>query len=90
MRSYYEAHDLMGYWKHHTGHAIGLRFHEGPFLDIADTTEIRPGMLFTIEPGLYIAGLGGFRHSDTVLVTETGNEILTYYPRELESLTLPV
>jgi Xaa-Pro dipeptidase len=90
VRGYYQAHDLVGYWKHHTGHAIGLRFHEGPFLDIADTTEIRPGMLFTIEPGLYIAGLGGFRHSDTVLVTEEGNEILTYYPRDLESLTLPV
>jgi Xaa-Pro dipeptidase len=90
VRGYYQTHDLVGYWKHHTGHAIGLRFHEGPFLDIADTTEILPGMLFTIEPGLYIPGLGGFRHSDTVLVTEAGNEILTYYPRDLESLTLPV
>ncbi len=90
VRSYYQAHNLMTYWKHHTGHAIGLRFHEGPFLDIADNTEILPGMLFTVEPGLYISGLGGFRHSDTVLVTETGNEILTYYPRDLESLTLPV
>jgi Xaa-Pro dipeptidase len=88
-RGYYQAHDLMDYWKHHTGHGIGLRFHEGPFLDIADTTEIRPGMLFTIEPGLYIAGMGGFRHSDTVLVTADGNEVLTYYPRDLDSLTLP-
>ena len=90
VRGYYETHDLMDYWKHHTGHAIGLRFHEGPFLDISDPTEIRPGMLFTLEPGLYVSGLGGFRHSDTVLVTETGNEILTYYPRDLESLTVPV
>jgi Xaa-Pro dipeptidase len=89
VRAYYEQHDLMPYWKHHTGHGIGLRFHEGPFLDISDNTEIRPGMLFTIEPGLYVSGLGGFRHSDTVLVTDTGNEILTYYPRDLYSLTLP-
>jgi Xaa-Pro dipeptidase len=88
VRDYYEAHDLQNYWKHHTGHAIGLRYHEGPFLDIGDDSEIKPGMVFTIEPGLYVPNLGGFRHSDTVLVTETGIEILTYYPRDLESLTL--
>ena len=46
-------------------------------------------MVFTVEPGLYAAGLGGFRHSDTVAVTEEGIEFLTYYPRDLDSLTLP-
>ena len=46
-------------------------------------------MVFTIEPGLYVSELGGFRHSDTVLITDTGIEILTYYPRDLASLTLP-
>ncbi len=90
VRGYYRDHGLEAYWKHHTGHAIGLRFHEGPFLDVDDATEIVPGMVFTIEPGIYAPSIGGFRHSDTVLVTETGNEILTYYPRDLESLTLPV
>jgi Xaa-Pro aminopeptidase len=89
VRAYYEAHDLMPYWKHHSGHAIGLRYHEGPFLDLGDHTEIRPGMVFTVEPGLYAANLGGFRHSDTVLVTDDGIELITYYPRDLESLTLP-
>ncbi|MGW8224267.1 MAG: M24 family metallopeptidase [Anaerolineales bacterium] len=89
VRDYYEKHDLMPYWKHHVGHAIGLRYHEAPFLDLGDETEIRPGMVFTVEPGLYHPGLGGFRHSDTVLITEEGNEILTYYPRDLASLTLP-
>jgi Xaa-Pro dipeptidase len=89
-RAYFEEHDLMRYWKHHTGHAIGLRYHEGPFLDAGDDTEIRPGMVFTVEPGLYASELGGFRHSDTVLVTEDGNETLTYYPRDLESLTIPI
>jgi Xaa-Pro dipeptidase len=88
VRDYYEEHDLQKYWEHHTGHAIGLRYHEGPFLDIGDETEIKPGMVFTVEPGLYVPNLGGFRHSDTVLVTETGIEILTYYPRDLASLTL--
>lgn len=89
VRAYYDEHGLWDYWKHHVGHCIGLRYHEGPFLDIGDDTEIRPGMVFTVEPGLYAAGLGGFRHSDTVAVTEDGIDFLTYYPRDLDSLTLP-
>lgn len=89
VRAYFAQHDLFAYWRHHTGHAIGLRYHEGPFLDSGDHTEIRPGMVFTVEPGLYAPDLGGFRHSDTVLVTDEGIEILTYYPRDLASLTIP-
>jgi Xaa-Pro aminopeptidase len=89
VRAYYDEHDLWEHWKHHVGHCIGLRYHEGPFLDIGDESEIKPGMVFTVEPGLYAAGLGGFRHSDTVAVTEDGIEFLTYYPRDLDSLTLP-
>jgi Xaa-Pro dipeptidase len=89
VRAYYDEHGLWDYWKHHVGHCIGLRYHEGPFLDIGDDTEIKPGMVFTVEPGLYAAGLGGFRHSDTVAVTDDGIEFLTYYPRDLDSLTLP-
>ncbi|MGH3133172.1 MAG: M24 family metallopeptidase [Gaiellaceae bacterium] len=90
VRAYFDEHDLQPHWRHHTGHAIGLRYHEGPFLDSGDHTEIRPGMVFTVEPGLYAPDLGGFRHSDTVLVTDDGIEILTYYPRDLESLIIPV
>jgi Xaa-Pro aminopeptidase len=90
VRNYFARHDLFAHWRHHTGHAIGLRYHEGPFLDSGDHTEIRPGMLFTVEPGLYSPEVGGFRHSDTVLVVEDGIEILTYYPRDLESLVIPV
>ena len=89
VRTYFAQHELFAYWRHHTGHAIGLRYHEGPFLDSGDHTEIRPGMVFTVEPGLYAPDLGGFRHSDTVLVTEHGIEILTYYPRDLASLIIP-
>jgi Xaa-Pro dipeptidase len=89
VRAYFDENGLWDHWRHHTGHAIGLRYHEGPFLDSGDHTEIRPGMVFTVEPGLYAPELGGFRHSDTVLVTETGIEILTYYPRDLESLVIP-
>jgi len=90
VRSYFGRRQLESYWRHHVGHAIGLRIHEGPFLDLGDPTEILPGMVFTVEPGLYAPDLGGFRHSDTVLVTDDGIEVLTYYPRDLESLIIPL
>jgi Xaa-Pro dipeptidase len=88
--AYFEANDLLPYWKQHTGHAIGLRNHESPFLDVGDQTPIEPGMVFTIEPGVYSSEVGGFRHSDTVLVTPDGIEKLTDYPSELEHLTIEV
>jgi Xaa-Pro dipeptidase len=86
---YFEDNGILGYWKQHTGHAIGLRNHEAPFLDVGDHTPIRPGMVFTIEPGVYDGAVGGFRHSDTVVVTAEGIDILTDYPSDLESLTIP-
>jgi len=88
--AYFETHDLMPHWRHHTGHALGMGIHEAPFFDVGDDTPIRPGMVFSVEPGIYIPGYAGFRHSDTVLVTETGMELITYYPRALEDLTIPV
>ncbi len=87
---YYEKHDLMPTWKHHTGHAIGLRYHEGPFLDTGNDTVLQPGMVFTIEPGFYAPDLGGFRHSDTVAITADGIEIMTYYPRDWQNLVIPL
>jgi Xaa-Pro dipeptidase len=87
---YFEDNDLLLYWRQHTGHAIGLRNHEAPFLDIGDRTPIETGMVFTIEPGLYDDELGGLRHSDTVVVVEDGIELLTSYPSDLESLTLAI
>ena len=81
--------------RHHVGHNIGLGAHEPPYLDRgweAQVTgygregdaEIAPGQIYTIEPGLYTE-TEGYRHSDTVLVTEEGTEALTYYPRDIES-----
>jgi Xaa-Pro aminopeptidase len=90
VRAYFEKNNLMSYWRHHSGHAIGLRYHEGPFLDSGDDTVLEPGMVFTVEPGLYAPNLGGFRHSDTVAVTQGGIELLTYYPRDLADLIIPV
>ena len=86
--AYFDHNDLMPYWRQHVGHAIGLRNHEAPFLDTGDRTRVEEGMVFTIEPGVYASELGGFRHSDTVAVTTDGIEILTDYPRDLESLTI--
>ncbi len=85
---YFAKHDILPLWKQHTGHAIGLRNHEAPFLDVGDHTPVESGMVFTIEPGVYQEGQGGFRHSDTVVVTDDGIEILTDYPRDLDSLTI--
>jgi len=45
-----------------------------------------PGMVVSVEPGIYVPGLGGFRHSDTGVITDDGFELLTYYPRELKDL----
>jgi Xaa-Pro aminopeptidase len=86
---YFEENALLGYWRQHTGHGIGLRNHEAPFLDVGDHTTLEPGMVFTIEPGVYDPAVGGFRHSDTVAVTDDGMELLTDYPSDIESLTLP-
>jgi Xaa-Pro aminopeptidase len=87
---YFEENDLLPYWRQHTGHGIGLRNHEAPFLDLGDHTVLQQGMVFTVEPGLYDSELGGFRHSDTVVVTEDGMRVLTDYPRDIDSLTLPL
>lgn len=76
--------------RHHVGHSIGLEPHEAPFLDRGDDAVLEPGMIFTIEPGVYFPELGGFRHSDTVLVSEDGHRVMTPYPRELKELVIDV
>jgi Xaa-Pro dipeptidase len=73
---------------HRIGHGMGMTAHEGPFLAEGDPHVLQPGMSFSVEPGIYVKGVGGFRHSDTVLVTETGNVLLTDAPDSLEALTL--
>lgn len=90
VRRYYEENGLMQHWRHHTGHSLGFSSHEGPFFDHHDDTVLQSGMVLSVEPGLYVKGLGGFRLSDTVLVTDDGVEILTYFPRELERIIIEV
>lgn len=86
--SYFEEQGVKKYTQHHVGHNIGLQGHERPFLDVAYDGEIREGELYTVEPGFYVPDIGGFRHSDTVVVTEDGVESYTYYPRDIEQLTI--
>jgi len=88
VRKFYKENNLMDYWRHHTGHGLGLEMHEPPFLDIGYNCILKPGMIVSIEPGIYIPNLGGFRHSDTVLITEDGYEVLTKYPENLEELII--
>lgn len=89
VRTYFMRQGVWARWRHHTGHGLGQRIHESPFLDVGDDTVLEPGMVLSVEPGLYDPDWGGFRHSDTVLVTERGCELLTEYPRALERLVLP-
>ncbi|MFT4065482.1 M24 family metallopeptidase [Paraburkholderia sp.] len=75
---------------HRAGHGMGVTAHEAPFFADGYERPIEKGMCLTIEPGLYIDGVGGFRHSDTVLIGDTGPIALTGGPTELDALTFPV
>jgi Xaa-Pro aminopeptidase len=68
---------------HATGHGVGLMVHEGPSVSALSKGIVDEGMVFTVEPGVYIAGWGGIRIEDMVLVTADGHQVLTNLPREL-------
>jgi Xaa-Pro dipeptidase len=76
--------------RHRMGHGKGLQEHEAPWVEEGDQTVLLPGMIISDEPGLYVPGYGGFRHSDTLVITETGCRRMTRYPRELEACIIPV
>ncbi len=76
------------YILHRTGHGLGITGHEAPYLALGDDRKLEPGMLISIEPGIYIPGKGGFRHSDSVLITDSGNVRLTDAPDTLKELTI--
>lgn len=81
---------LGGYLRHRQGHGIGVGMHEPPWLEDGDPTPLAPGMVVSNEPGLYVPGHGGYRISDSVLVTPAGSEPLTSAPRDLDSCTVPL
>jgi Xaa-Pro aminopeptidase len=71
---------------HSTGHGVGLEIHEAPRLGAGQTTRLLPGMVVTIEPGVYLAGQFGIRIEDMVAVTRTGRQVLTPAPKALIEL----
>lgn len=73
---------------HRTGHGLGITEHEAPYLAEGYNRKLEPGMVISIEPGIYVPGLGGFRHSDTVLVTSDGNIKLTQASEALEDVII--
>jgi len=81
---YFEEQGVTDLARHHVGHNIGLGAHEPPYIDRGSDAVMEPGHVYTIEPGLYTDD-AGYRHSDTVAVTEDGIDFLTYFPRDLES-----
>lgn len=71
---------------HSTGHGIGMEVHEAPGLSFRSETVLETGMAVTVEPGIYLPGIGGVRIEDDILITETGNERLTHSSKELRIL----
>jgi Xaa-Pro aminopeptidase len=76
-RGYVEA------FGHSTGHGIGLEVHEGPALSFRSEQVLEPNMVVTVEPGVYLPGIGGVRIEDDIVITGTGNERLTHSDKEL-------
>ena len=73
-------------FSHSTGHGVGLEIHESPRIGAGQTTRLLPGMVVTIEPGVYLAGKFGIRIEDMVAVTRTGGQVLTPAPKALIEL----
>ena len=84
-RDYIAAKGYGDNFGHGLGHSLGILVHDGPALSHTSEVILEPGMIVTVEPGIYIEGWGGVRIEDDVLVTESGAEVLTSATREFLS-----
>jgi Xaa-Pro aminopeptidase len=82
-RNYLAQHDLSKYFGHNLGHGVGLEIHEAPTIGASSRDILRAGMVFTIEPGVYIKEMGGVRIEDLLVLEEHGIQILTNSSKEL-------
>jgi Xaa-Pro dipeptidase len=74
------------YFTHRTGHGLGMEGHEDPYIRAGNLALLESGMTFTVEPGIYLPGRNGVRIEDDVVITPTGAECLTSFPREVRQL----
>ncbi|AOM82662.1 Xaa-Pro aminopeptidase [Salisediminibacterium beveridgei] len=82
-RDYIKSEGFGDYFGHSTGHGMGMEVHEGPGLSFRSDQKLEPGMVVTVEPGIYVAGTGGTRIEDDIVITEDGNRILSKSTKEL-------
>jgi Xaa-Pro dipeptidase len=85
-RSVIEQAGFGQYFIHRTGHGLGLDIHEPPWMTAGNAMLLEPGMVLTVEPGIYIPGRGGVRIEEMVVVTEAGHRVLTTYPNDAEAM----
>jgi Xaa-Pro aminopeptidase len=86
-RDYIASKGYGDYFGHSTGHGIGLDVHEGPALSVKSDTVLETGMIVTVEPGIYVSGLGGVRIEDDALITKDGNESLSHSTKTLLTIS---
>ena len=85
-RGYIEKKGFGKYFGHGLGHGVGQEVHEAPFINKKSNEILKEGMVFTVEPGIYIPQWGGVRIEDLVLVTSTGCEVLSKLPKKLSDI----
>jgi Xaa-Pro aminopeptidase len=82
-RNVIESEGFGKYFIHRTGHGIGIEVHEEPYITSENEVRLSKGMVFTVEPGIYLPGKFGIRIEDDIAVTKSGHEILTIIPKSL-------
>ena len=82
------GHGWIAQFSHGLGHGLGLDIHEAPRLSRKVTDRLEPGMVVTVEPGVYLPKVGGVRIEDDVLVTERGCKVLSSLPKDLDAMVV--